>query len=314
MPSIVTDEALKALGIEIPDFSKNQNARIIFKRISSDSNEFPRFHCRCGRKFMHLSSFIFRCAAEHLNTNLLVGLNDITSEKPLMNIKKCRKRIQLVKTGKIKFDCSECNAWFTERYKYNDHISTHSNPMLKCCSICKTEFSSIVNFRKHIIKFHPDLHRERQEERKQTKEVYRKWNPPKHLAQIEMKKLRERKKPNESLILESQPTEEDDLKETLYENIEHLDQEFLDEIEKTEIELLADVLKDTTELKEAELQEMYDFEPVEKVKKKERKKRRIFKENEYRMPSREMRDCDICGKRIWPCNMKAHLKKVKTKI
>lgn len=61
--------------------------------------------------------------------------------------------------------CPICEKPFLRRQTYRDHMDAHENPLIKCCTICTTEFSSGINANKHKKKFHPELYEHELKER-----------------------------------------------------------------------------------------------------------------------------------------------------
>lgn len=63
------------------------------------------------------------------------------------------------------FICKLCDKTFVRRQTYRDHVLGHENPLIKCCKICVTQFSSGIIASKHKKKFHPELYREEMRQR-----------------------------------------------------------------------------------------------------------------------------------------------------
>lgn len=175
--SIISDESLMALEICIPEYARNQTARIIEDPVSRPTNTYIN-KCRCGKHFTDLASLVVRCQ-QHLSVDINSPLQPNVKSTPSLgerigkqSIRKLRKRIKVIDTGRLKFECKECSTWFSERYKYNDHVACHQNPLLRCCEVCKTQFTNGIRAIRHIAKFHPELLQQREEEYKLVKALH----------------------------------------------------------------------------------------------------------------------------------------------
>lgn len=163
--SVFSDENLAAIQVLIPDYARNQTARIV-KESTMLKQPLTFYKSRCGKTFLNLSSLVLSSKMFKLQ----VGKNQNNLESCVSKINKTvgiRKPLKTIVSSKFK--CISCSLWFTERYQYNDHVACHKNPLLKCCEICKTKFTSGIRARRHIAKFHPVLHQKTEAEYKLIK-------------------------------------------------------------------------------------------------------------------------------------------------
>lgn len=90
----------------------------------------------------------------------------VRSRKRLAKKKKRRKLSRAPPLPKNTILCCPiCEKTFLRRQTYRDHMDAHENPLIKCCQICVTEFSSGINANKHKKKFHPELYEQELKER-----------------------------------------------------------------------------------------------------------------------------------------------------
>ncbi|XP_063701663.1 endothelial zinc finger protein induced by tumor necrosis factor alpha-like [Culicoides brevitarsis] len=137
---------------EFPNFLSNKIA------FSEETNKIstPETFYRCGicqSRFFHLTSFIV-CCGNHLPFSInLTDNNKNTTENRV-------------------FTCKICGKTFVRRQTYRDHLIGHKNPLIKCCTICSTQFSSGIIASKHKKKFHPELY-EQELQKKATERAKR---------------------------------------------------------------------------------------------------------------------------------------------
>lgn len=109
---------------------------------------------------------------DEMTTSTSASENDLLSDEEQKARKKSngrkRKRVSVLPEDHV-FYCKLCDKTFIRRQTYRDHLLGHENPLIKCCVICSTQFSSGIIASKHKKKFHPELYqkemRERAEER-----------------------------------------------------------------------------------------------------------------------------------------------------
>lgn len=99
----------------------------------------------------------------------LLDLSDGQEKSPKRSVKKKKRRKTLSCMSTLPKNtilcCPICEKTFLRRQTYRDHMDAHENPLIKCCQICATEFSSGINANKHKKKFHPELYEQELKER-----------------------------------------------------------------------------------------------------------------------------------------------------
>lgn len=85
--------------------------------------------------------------------------------------RKKKKQVSVLPKNHI-FCCKICDKTFIRRQTYRDHLLGHVNPLIKCCTICNTQFSSGIIASKHKKKFHPELYLQEMLERAEERAKY----------------------------------------------------------------------------------------------------------------------------------------------
>uniref|UniRef100_A0A336MEP4 CSON014500 protein n=1 Tax=Culicoides sonorensis TaxID=179676 RepID=A0A336MEP4_CULSO len=102
---------------------------------------------------------------EESNSSDSNSSDDEDLSKPFERRRRRKKTsISLLPEGHV-FLCKLCDKTFIRRQTYRDHLHGHENPMIKCCKICSTQFSSGIIANKHKKKFHPELYKKEMQER-----------------------------------------------------------------------------------------------------------------------------------------------------
>lgn len=190
------------LGEELPKFSPKAGVQS-----EADSNtNLPQklYRCPvCRSRFIYLTSFIRGCSThlsasevqskevdlvfkteiaerieieenttdtdEETSTSFSASENEQTGQKNLLAKK---GKIDYILPKDHVFCCQICDKTFIRRQTYRDHLLGHENPLIKCCTICATQFSSGIIASKHKKKFHPELYQREMRERAEERAKY----------------------------------------------------------------------------------------------------------------------------------------------